>query len=313
MKFKDYYQILGVERDASQDEIKRSYRRLARKFHPDVSEESDAEERFKEVQEAYEVLKDPEKRSAFDRFGAHWKAGQDFEAPPGWHADFGLGGGGFTDGSRFSDFFESLFGRGADARSRGGSAHFRMSGEDSYARVLISVEDAYHGTTRTITLDTPESNDRGEVVTQRKALKVKIPKGVTEGQRIRLAGKGAPGYGGAPNGDLFLQVAFEPHPLYRPVGRNLYLDLPVAPWEAALGRTVPVPTLGGKVDVKIPPGSQTGQTLRLKGRGLPGDPPGDQFVVLEVVVPKATNSDARDLYERMERELQFNPREALGV
>ncbi len=318
MEFKDYYKTLGVERDAKPEEIKRAYRRLARKFHPDVSEEANAEDRFKEVQEAYEVLKDPEKRTAYDRFGANWKAGQDFRPPPDWQPDVEFAGGGYTDAGDFSDFFESLFGAAGQRRSRRAPGHghahghVRMKGEDLHTKVMIPLEDAYHGTTRSLSLQVPEVDANGHVTTRTRTLNVKIPKGVREGQRIRLAGQGGPGIGGAPAGDLYLEVLFEPNHTFRTDGRDVYVDLPVTPWEAALGRSVPVPTLGGTVDLKIPPGSQSGTKLRLKGRGLPGKPPGDQYVVLEVVAPKADTPEARALYERMEREMAFDPRAKLG-
>ncbi len=309
MEFRDYYQTLGVKRDASPDEVKRAYRKMARKYHPDVSSEPDAEDRFKEVQEAYEVLKDPEKRTAYDRFGKDWKAGQDFRPPPDWNPDVSFGGGGFTGAGEFSDFFESLFGRaGRRAGAGRGHGHLRMKGEDLHARVRVSVEDAYHGATRSITLQSPDVDAKGRVSHRTRTLNVKIPKGVTDGQRIRLAGQGGPGMGGAPAGDLYLEVALDPHPLFRIDGRDVVLELPVAPWEAALGRSVTVPTLGGRVDLRIPAGSQSGSRLRLKGRGLPGNPPGDQYAVLEIVVPKADTAQAKAIYERMERELPFDPR-----
>ena len=312
MEFKDYYQTLGVERDADPEEIKRSYRRLARTYHPDVSDEPEAEERFKEVQEAYEVLKDPEKRTAYDRFGAHWKEGQEFRPPPDWNPDVNFAGGGYTDAGEFSDFFESLFGGAGHRRSGGGYTHIRMKGEDLHAKVEISLEDAYGGTTRSLLLQVPELDDEGRVVTRAHTLNVQIPKGVTEGRRIRLAGQGGPGLGGAPAGDLYLEVILTPHRLYHVAGQDVYLDLPVAPWEAALGDTVTAPTLGGKVDLKIPSGSQSGTKLRLKGRGLPGNPSGDQYVVLDIVIPKADTDNARALYARMKREMAFDPRANLG-
>jgi curved DNA-binding protein len=313
MEFKDYYQRLGIERDAKEDEIKRSFRRLARKFHPDVSSEPDAEERFKEVQEAYEVLKDPEKRSAYDRFGENWKEGQDFRPPPDWQPDVGFSGGGYTEAGDFSDFFESMFGQAGHRRPGGAHANIQMKGEDLNARVAISIEDAYRGTTRSLSLQAPKLDEAGHVVMQPRNLNVKIPKGVTQGQRIRLAGQGGPGLAGAPNGDLYLEVVFEPHVTYHVDGHDVYIDLPVAPWEAALGRKVTVPTLGGKVDLKLPSNSQTGNRLRMKGRGLPGKQTGDQYVTLEVVVPKAETDEARALYEQMEREMAFDPRANLGV
>lgn len=311
MKFKDYYQLLGVERSASQDEIKRAYRRLARKYHPDVSKEPDAEARFKEVREAYEVLKDPEKRAAYDQFGENWKAGQDFQPPPGWHAEHDFRGEAFAGGD-FSDFFEALFGAG-----RGGGFTFRsggrLRGEDVSATIRIPIEDAYHGASRTITLEIPEVDDTGRPTRRRRTLNVKIPKGITAGKRIRLERQGGPGLGGGPAGDLYLTVEFEPHSLYRAKGADIWLELPVTPWEVALGRKVKVPTLAGTVDLRIPAGSGSGKTLRLKGRGLPGTPPGDQYVELKVVVPPATDATLRELYEKLEREHDVNPRAALGV
>jgi len=318
MEFKDYYKIMGVERDATQDQIKRAYRKLARKYHPDVSKEPDAEARFKEVGEAYEVLKDPEKRAAYDQLGANWKAGTEFNPPPDWDAGFEFGGGGFTGGAAagdYSDFFESLFGRGFGGVHEGGRRRrtFHARGEDHHAKVLIDLEDAFHGATRSITLRHPELDSSGHVVTRERTLNVKIPKGVKEGQRIRLAGQGAPGIGEGPAGDLYLEIGFNPHPLYRVEGRDLYLDLPVAPWEAALGATVKTPTPNGPVDLKIPPGTRSGQKLRLKGRGIPGKPPGDIYVIPQIVLPPAKTEAAKALYEKMKQELAFNPRAKLGV
>jgi curved DNA-binding protein len=313
MEFKDYYATLGVPRDAAQDEVKRAYRRLARKYHPDVSKEADAERHFKEVQEAYEVLKDPEKRAAYDRFGKGWKAGQEFRPPPDWDAGFEFSGG-FGDQGIFSDFFESLFGQ-ARGRTAGGftGRGFRTHGQDHHAKVRIDLEDAFKGSVRAVTLALPEMDNEGRLHTQSRVLNVKIPTGVTEGQRIRLAGQGGPGMGGGPAGDLYLEVAFNAHPVFRAEGRDIHLDLPITPWEAALGRTVTVPTLGGRVELRIPPGSQSGRKLRLKGRGLPGSPAGDQIVTLSIVVPPAHTGKARDLYERMERELPMNPRAGMGI
>jgi curved DNA-binding protein len=311
VEFKDYYKILGVERDAAQDDVKRAYRRLARKYHPDVSKEPDAEARFKEVGEAYEVLKDPQKRSAYDQIGTRsgWHAGQDFRPPPDWDGGFEFSGGGYTDASDFSDFFESLFGR--DRRGFRSEAGFHARGQDHHAKVMVSLEDAYHGATRTITLQMPRLDAEGHVVTRERSLNVKIPKGVTEGQRIRLPGQSAGGIGGEPAGDLYLQIAFQPHPFFKAEKRDIHLQLPVTPWEAALGQTVTVPTLGGNVELKIPPGSQSGNRLRLKGRGLPGDPPGDQFVQLRIVTPRAETDAAKALYERMAQEIPMNPRVTL--
>ncbi len=314
MEFKDYYRIMGVKRDASQEEIKRAYRKLARKYHPDVSKEPDAEARFKEVGEAYEVLKDPEKRAAYDQLGANWKAGQEFHPPPGWDAGFEFRGGGFTgsDSSAFSDFFDALFGRGfAGSGERHGA--YQARGEDHHARILIDLEDAYHGANRTITLQVPGLDAHGRPHTRQRSLKVHIPRGVRQGQRIRLAGQGAPGVGGGRSGDLYLEVEFKPHPFYRVEERDLYVDLPLAPWEAALGAKVKVPTPGGVVDLKIPPNSKPGRRLRLKGRGIPGRPAGDLYVVLQIALPPADSEKAKEIYRTMERELAFNPRARLGV
>ncbi|WP_297527739.1 DnaJ C-terminal domain-containing protein [Thiohalobacter sp.] len=314
MEFKDYYETLGVKRDATQDEIKRAYRKLARKYHPDVSSEPDAEARFKEVKEAYEVLKDPEKRAAYDQLGSRWREGQDFQPPPGWDAGFEFSGGGFTDAdaAQFSEFFESLFGgRGAHFHTGGRRRRRSFKGEDHHAKILIRLEDAYQGATRSIQLQVPELTPDGHVTLRKRTLQVKIPKGIAAGQQIRLAGQGAPGIEGGPAGDLYLEVEFEPHPLYQVEGRDVYLTLPVAPWEAALGARVQVPTLGGRVDLKIPAGSQSGQKLRLKGRGLPGKTPGDQYVVLKIVVPRKLDDKGRALFEQMAREIPFNPREEL--
>lgn len=316
MDFKDYYKIMGVKRDATQDHIKRSYRKLARKYHPDVSKHADAEARFKEVGEAYEVLKDPEKRAAYDQLGANWKAGQDFRPPPDWDAGFEFSGGGYTraDSPAYSDFFESLFGHGfGSAPHTGAQGGFRARGEDHHAKVLIDLEDAYHGAAKTITLHSPELDAGGHVITREHSLNVKIPKGIRQGQKIRLSGQGAPGFGAGEAGDLYLEIEFKLHALYRAEGRDLYLDLPVAPWEAALGATIKTPTPAGPVDLKIPAGSSSERKLRLKGRGIPGNPPGDIYVVPQITLPSADSDQARDLYRKMEQELAFNPRSKMGV
>ena len=296
MRFKDYYETLGIERGASPDDVKRAYRRLARKYHPDISKEGDAESRFKEVGEAYEVLKDPEKRAAYDRFGKDWKHGQEFRPPPGWERQFHFGGGP-SGASGFSDFFETLFGQGRGPGGfHGARGPARTGGGDQSAKIEIPLEDAYHGAARTITLH------------DGRTLNVKIPRGIAEGQRIRLGGQGAARRGGGPAGDLYLTVTHAAHPLFRAEGRDVHLTLPVAPWEAALGATVAVPTLGGKVGLKIPRGSRAGRTLRLKGRGLPGRPNGDQYVALEIVVPPADTPEAESLYRTMAESMRFDPR-----
>jgi curved DNA-binding protein len=313
VEFKDYYQIMGVTRDATQDEIKRAYRKLARKYHPDVSKEPDAETRFKEVGEAYEVLKDPEKRAAYDQLGANWKAGQDFRPPPDWDAGFEFHGGGFSgaDASRFSDFFESLFGHGF-APGGAGHAAYHARGEDAHAKVLIDLEDAYHGATRTLTLQHTELGADGRPQVKQRTLNARIPRGVRQGQYIRLAGQGGAGMGKGKAGDLYLEVEFRPHPFYRVEGRDVFLELPVAPWEAALGATVKAPTPTGPVDLKIPAVSAGGRKLRLKGRGIPGATPGDLYVVLQVVLPPADSDAARTAYREMEQALKFNPRARMG-
>lgn len=331
MEYRDYYQTLGVSRTATADEIKKAYRRLARKYHPDVSKEANAEEKFKQVQEAYEVLRDPEKRAAYDQLGSQWKQGDPFTPPPGWagrRAGAGTGRRGFEfrtatgdefDIGQFSDFFSTLFG-GMGGMGGGGASPFgeafgdvgRRSGRDHQASIEIDLEEAYAGTTRTLDLQRPTVRPDGTVEANRSTVRVTIPPGVTEGQLIRLAGKGEPGLRGGRPGDLYLEVHIRPHRLYQVDGRNVTLTLPVAPWEAALGGTVTVPTLGGPVEMRVPPNSQTGDKLRLRGRGLPGTPPGDQFVVLKVVLPEANTPRARELYEAMKRDLGFDPRAGLG-
>lgn len=307
MEFKDYYAVLGVKRDASQEEVKRAYRRLARKYHPDVSKEPQAEERFKEVQEAYEVLKDVEKRAAYDQLGRGFRPGEEFRPPPDWASGFEFAGG--AGPGRFSDFFEELFGaRGPFTGSRGDAR-----GQDHHASIELDLAQAYAGGTQTIDLRHPEAGPDGRVDLRSRRLSVRIPAGVTDGQVIRLAGQGAPGVGRGGRGDLYLKVSLRPHPLLAVDGRDVTLTLPVAPWEAALGATVPVPTLGGAVELRIPAGSNAGQKLRLRGRGLPGSPPGDQFVVLKVVLPRADSPRARELFEQMRRELPFDPRAAMGA
>ena len=314
MEFKDYYQVMGVKRDATQDEIKRAYRKLARKYHPDVSKEPDAEVRFKEVGEAYEVLKDPEKRAAYNQLGANWKAGQDFRPPPDWDQGFEFHGGGFTgaDVSGFSEFFESLFGRGF-ARADRGRSGFHARGEDTHAKVLIDLEDAYQGATRSLTLKHTVLGADGRPRVKERTLNVRIPKGVHQGQHIRLAKQGGAGIGQGEAGDLYLEVEFRPHPFYHAEGKDVFLDLPLTPWEAALGSTVTAPTPTGPVDLKVPAGSAGGRKLRLKGRGIPGRPPGDLYVVLQIVLPPAESEAAKAAYRDLEKALSFNPRARLGV
>jgi curved DNA-binding protein len=317
MEYRDYYQILGVPRTANAEQIKAAYRRLARRFHPDVSKEANAEAHFKEMQEAYEVLRDPEKRAAYDQLGSNWKQGQPFRPPPDFGSGFefggrgrggaaGRGGGGQEspfDGEGFSDFFASLFGGGspfAGARARGGRDH--------HARIDIDLESAYHGAARMLELKRPELKSDGTLELQTHTVRITIPPGVIDGQLIRLAGQGEPAAAGGRPGDLYLETHILPHRLYQVDGRDVTLTLPVAPWEAALGATVTVPTLGGPVEMQIPAGAQSGQKLRLRGRGLAGQPPGDEYVQLKVVLPPANSPQAKALYEQMGSTLAFDPR-----
>lgn len=317
MEYKDYYKVMGVDRKATPEVIKQAYRKLARKYHPDVSKEPQAEARFKELGEAYEVLKDPKKRAAYDELGANWKMGQDFNPPPNWnqqHGDFRSGGFSQGDASDFSDFFESLFGGAGFGRAQQHrQRNFRMRGEDIHSKISIRLEDAFRGESLSIQIPTRQINPDGTVQTHSRTLRVKIPAGVTQGQQIRLAGQGSPGVGGGENGDLYLEIDLQKNSLYRIDGKDIYLILPVTPWEAALGASISVPTLAGKVELKIPAGSQSGQKLRLKGRGMPGATPGDQYVELQIVTPKATTEEDRELYKRMAELMPFNPRESMGV
>ncbi|HLT26185.1 MAG TPA: DnaJ C-terminal domain-containing protein [Zeimonas sp.] len=311
MKFRDYYEILGVDRNATQDEIKRAYRKLARKYHPDVSKEPDAEARFKEIGEAHEVLRDPEKRAAYDRMGQHWRAGQDFQPPPDWDAGFEFSGTGFdTDAGDYSDFFEALFGsrmRQAQARQRRAKSMPRQ-GQDHHAKVLIDLEDAYRGGRRTVRLATPTIGADGHLVVQERELDVTIPRGIRAGQHLRLAGQGAPGIAGGPPGDLYLEIEFREHPRYRVDGRDVYVDLPLAPWEAALGATVPVRTPEGSVELTVPPGSQAGRKLRLRGKGIPSQPPGDLYAVVSIVLPPTTTEAQKEAWRAAAKAFEFDPR-----
>ncbi len=307
MQFKDYYKTLGVEPGASAEDIKRAYRKLARKYHPDVSKETNAEARFKEIGEAYEALKDPEKRAQYDQVRqSGWRQGQEFRPPPGWGQGQSQSWQTGTDGqgfSGFSDFFESLFGGlGASGFGNGrrqGGARMRARGRDVNASVEIDLKTAYAGGVQRLNLGGSGGS---------RSLNVSIPAGVTEGRQIRLSGQGEPGMGGGEAGDLYLEVHLRPHRLFEVHGRDVHLTVPVAPWEAALGKRLAVPTLGGQVEIDIPAGSSSGKRLRLKGRGLPGQPPGDQYVILKVVVPAAGSARARELYQALEKEQAFDPR-----
>ncbi|MBC7940996.1 MAG: DnaJ domain-containing protein [Chitinophagaceae bacterium] len=304
MDFKDYYATLGVEPSATQDEIKRAYRKLARKFHPDVSKEPDAERRFKEVAEAHEALIDPERRAAYDEIGQRHARGEAFQPPPGWNSGFefsgrgapGAGPQGRARDADFSDFFESIFGRGGHDARPGASGHRPAPGRDHHAKVMIDLEDSYRGARRTISLRVPVIDAQGHGVFHDRQLEVNIPKGVREGQHLRLAGQGGPGQGGESAGDLYLEVTLKPHPRFRVDGRDVYVDLPVSPWEAALGATVAAPTPDGEVQLSVPAGSRQGRKLRLKGRGLPGKEAGDLYAVLAITLPPADSDAAEAAY-----------------
>ena len=305
MEFQDYYKTLSISRSATDDEIKKSYRKMARKYHPDVSKVANAEEKFKQAKEAYEVLKDPEKRKSYDQLGENWKQGQGYQPPPGWEQQ--------TRGKQapphgyqshdYSDFFESIFGQQSNRQT---------NGQDQHATIALSLEEAFKGTTRTLSFREPIVDPRTNQVTNKtRSIKVNIPAGVVEGQHIRLGGQGEPGRGGGISGDLYLAVEVLPHRFFITDGKDIHLSLPITPWEAALGANIAVPTLGGDIKLKIPPNSQTGSKLRLKGRGLSKSKPGDQYVVLKIHVPKPKTEDQRKLYEQMAAQMDFNPRKNL--
>jgi curved DNA-binding protein len=306
MKYKDYYAILGVERSASADEIKKAYRKLAHKYHPDVSKDPKGEEKFKEVAEAYEALKDPEKRAAYDQLGSH-PPGEDFQPPPDWGRQFGDSQFSF-DEADLADLFAGL----AAGRHRGerGTGPIRMPGQDYEVTAHISLEEAYRGTEVELNLTVPEFDEKGFLHRVPRTFKVRIPKGATDGQRLRLAGRGGKGLNGGRDGDLYLDIALHPHPLFRVSGHDLYLDLPLAPWEAVLGATVEVPTLGGPVHLKVPPNTHAGQRLRLSARGLPkpSGKEGDLFAIVQIVVPTATGEHERELFSQLAKGSTFNPR-----
>ncbi len=314
MDFKDYYARLGLEKSATPDEIKRAYRKLARKYHPDVSKEPDAEAQFKEVAEAYEVLKDAERRAAYDTVGTQHGGQQDFRPPPGWNSGFEFSGnaGDGPDLDR-SDFFEALFGRAA-AGMRGAHRPAHAGGDDHHAKVTIDLMDSCRGGRRTISLQLPVRDAQGNLQLQSRQLDVNIPKGIRDGQHLRLKGMGGPGHGTGPAGDLYLEIHFAPHKLFRVDGRDIYIDLPVAPWEAALGASVTVPAPDGNVQLAVPAGSPSGRNLRLRGKGLPGTPPGDFYAVLSIALPPAGDDAAQAAYRALASSFEgFNPRAALEM
>jgi len=324
VQFKDYYEILGVPRDASEEDIRKAFRKLARKYHPDVAKDKkSAEAKFKEINEAHEVLSDPEKRKKYDALGENWKQGAEFRPPPGWEQQFGGAGspfakgggpGGFEfhfGGTGFSDFFEQLFGnKGRGFGQRGGftgapvDEEFAQRGRDLEAEIMVTLEEAFRGSTRQITLRRGENG-------QTETYQVRIPPGVMEGQRLRLGSRGEQGYGGGPAGDLYLRVNFAMHPDFRIEGNDLHYTLQVAPWEAILGANVSVALLDGRVNLKVPPGSQSGDRLRLRGKGMPdrSSGRGDLYVIIQVQVPEQVSEKERTLWEQLRRESGFNPRE----
>jgi curved DNA-binding protein len=306
MEYKDYYKIMGLERNADQDEIKRAYRKLARKYHPDVSQEANAENKFKELGEAYEVLKDPEKRAKYDQYGQYWQnppnERQTYQHQPNYES--------FDEdqAAAFEDFINQTFRQ----RYHQDHASFYDKGQDIHAKLSINLEDSFHGAEKSLQLQIPEIDNHGQVDYKLRTINVKIPKGIGDKQQIRLKGQGHKGMGNQP-GDLYIEINILPNPLYRLDKSDVYLNLPISPWEATLGATVHVPTLAGPVKLKIPKLSQSGSQMRLKGRGLPSSKPGDQIVTLQIVIPKQENEQVNKLYEQMAKVVDFNPRETLGV
>ncbi len=326
VKFQDYYDTLGVARTATPEEIKKAYRKLAQKYHPDVNKDPSAEAKFKQINEAYEVLSDADKRKKYDALGSNWRGGQEFTPPPGWeniHFDFqggdpgGHGGGlNFEDLSGFSDFFETMFGRpgrgrAGRGRSGGRGGMWASRGQDEEAQLTISLEEAYNGVRKSIGLETSVVDPNGRMRRQVKEYNVRIPPGTTDGSRIRLAGQGAQGEGGGPAGDLYLNVRLAQHPSFIVKGHDLEMDLPITPWEAVLGAKVNIDTPAGKLALTIPPKTQSGQHLRLRGKGLPlgtGKGFGDLLVSIRIVVPDRLTARERELFEQLARESSFQPR-----
>ncbi len=333
VEFQDYYKTLGVSREATPEEITKAYRSLARKFHPDISKEADAEEKFKQLNEAHEVLKNEESRKRYDALGQNWKAGEQFSPPPEWEEmfggfsngngsfqfssrDFGGSGGAQGQGSgAFSDFFTSIFGGDVFPGADRGTSIFRganmpMRGEDQRAELIVTLEDVYSGASKQITFDVVEPDASGRTTRSKRSYQFKIPPGITDGKVIRLSGQGAPGRNGGENGNLLLKVKFAKHPTYWTNGSTVLTKLPITPWEAALGAKVTVPTLGGPVSLTVPAGAQAGQLLRLKGRGLPisATEKGNMRVQLSIAVPETLSERERELMEALRDESDFNPR-----
>jgi curved DNA-binding protein len=314
MKYKDYYATLGVAKTSSPDEIKKAYRKLARKYHPDVSKEKDAKEKFQEVSEAYETLKDPEKKAAYDQLGTY-QPGQDFRPPPDWEEHFARGGaqqGGFSfDEMDLADLFAGLRGGSGPRGFRGARSRrdVPIPGEDFEVTATIGLEQAFQGTMLELNLQIPEYDGEGHVRRVPRNFKARIPPGVTDGERLRLAGKGGKGINGGRDGDLYINIKLLPHRLFRVSGRDLYLDLPLAPWEAVLGNTVEIPTLSGTVRLKIRPGTQAGQHLRLAKRGLPKPgQEGDLYAIAQIAVPSSVSDREKEVYTELSKVSTYNPR-----
>ncbi|MEW5814435.1 MAG: DnaJ C-terminal domain-containing protein [Spirochaetota bacterium] len=322
VKYQDYYESLGIDRSATQEEIQSAYRRRARKYHPDVNKSKDAEEKFKQIGEAYEVLKDPSKRAKYDQLGANWKAGQDFNPPPEWDFSFNpfnsTGGEAFHfdgfGGSGFSDFFEMLFGDAFGVFGPGKkrpSSGWALKGQDQEAELTLPLEEAYRGGKKTITLESGVSGFNGRVQKKMRSFEITIPAGITDGRRLRLAGQGLPGISGGRNGDLYLKICIAPHSLFRVKERDIEMDVPVTPWEAALGAAIEVPLVAGRASLKLPAGTQTGQRIRLKGKGLrtPDGTIGDLYAIIQIVIPKVLSRREHELFEELARISEFRPRQ----